>query len=172
MDMIAKIAASALTAACLAVPARSESSFDRDALLDQGEVYLVALHDAMRAELAECRTRSCTVFIKGRLRALENGAEVYTLPIAVEPETVAPMSPAVDAAYLETFSLIMSEAADREPEAVARVQVAYEAWVAAVVDESGKAATSQRAQDWREAMAFFWQDEPETRALLVSLHDR
>lgn len=172
MDILPKMAAAALAAACMAMPAQSASSFDRDALLDRGEVYLVALHDAMRAELAECHSRPCTAFISGRLRALENGAEVYTLPIAIEPETAKPIDAAVDAAYRETFSLIMSEAADREPEAVAQVQVSYETWVAAVVDEQGEAVMAQREDDWREAMDFFWRHEPDFEPALMSFNAR
>jgi len=164
-------ATAALTAASLAGPANA-ADLDRDALLERGEVFVVALNDAFERSATDCREMgdvTCARYFTSRARTIANGGEVYNLPIRPDADINAWMDGNPSYEYAETYALITSQAADVTPRAVARVQSAYEGWVLAMSsDDKSRAATWHTR--WEGALATFTEtpDEPRSGEQLLS----
>jgi hypothetical protein len=117
---------------CVALAGPVWASFNRDELRQQGEVYVVALHDAYaaaaRKDKAEGRTETAN-FFEDKVKAIENGAELFPSHPTTFPIADAKVEARLQWAYAETFDVTTSEAADMEPGLVARVQINYERWL-------------------------------------------
>lgn len=145
----------------LAGEGASAKAFDRDGLVQSGEVYLVEFHDRIAAQARHCerdRATSCASYFNHRLAEIEAGTELFVLPVAADDE-IPSMDDraALTRAYDETYSLITSEAADMAPAQVAEIQVAYEGWVHALAEADGM-PNAWRAR-WEQAMDYFYQGE-------------
>jgi len=129
-------------------------AFDRDALQEDGEVFVIALSDALIDRANDCLAtgdRGCAAYFKARAQQVLAGGETYSLPIPANADVSAWENNGPPAEYAETFALITSEAADMEPRAVASVQTAYEGWVHAVSGGNARQASQWHAR-WRGAL--------------------
>lgn len=158
-------------AAALAMPATA-ANLDRDALIERGEVFVVALSDAFERSASDCREmgdRTCARYFTNRAGAIANGGELYNLPIRPDADLDAWMNGNPSFEYAETYALITSQAADVTPRAVARVQSAYEGWVLAMSSGDAHRASTWHTR-WEGALATFTEtpDEPSTGEQLLS----
>ena len=107
-------------------------AFDRKQLLDQGEVYVVALHDTYLSaakELKGARHPEIPKYFKERAAAIEAGEDCFPAHPTEWPISDAKTKAQLEWAYEETFDVVTSEAGDVEPYLTANVQVAYEQWL-------------------------------------------
>ena len=120
----------ALMLALGTIPA--SAALDRRKLLQEGEDYVVALHDTY-AEAAKrlkaSRYPELPKFFRERVVEIEQGGELFPANPSDFPVSEAGMAGRLQWAYEETYDLATSEAADMQPYLVADVQVAYEQWL-------------------------------------------
>ncbi len=124
------VATFALMVALGTIPA--SAALDRKRLLQEGEDYVVALHDTYveaAKRLKDSRYTELPKFFQGRADEIEQGAELFPTHPSAFPISDAQMAGRLNWAYDETFDLTTSEAADQQPYLVSDVQVAYEQWL-------------------------------------------
>lgn len=117
---------------CVAFAGPVWASFNRDQLRQQGEVYVVALHDAYAAAAKQDKAdghEEIARFFAEKVKAIENGAELFPVHPSAYPIADAKTEARLQWAYAETFDVAGSEAADMEPRLVAKVQINYERWL-------------------------------------------
>ena len=120
----------ALIVALGTIPA--SAALDRKKLLQQGEDYVVALHDTYAdaaKRLKSSRYKELPKFFADRAVEIEQGGELFPANPKDFPISNAEMAGRLQWAYEETYDLATSEAADMQPYLVADVQVAYEQWL-------------------------------------------
>jgi hypothetical protein len=120
----------ALIVALGTIPA--SAALDRRKLLQEGEDYVVALHDtyvATAKHLKSSRYPKLPKFFRDRAVEIEQGGELFPANPKDFPVGEAGMAGRLQWAYEETYDLATSEAADMQPYLVADVQVAYEEWL-------------------------------------------
>jgi len=116
--------------AALSVP--SLAALNRQELLQQGEDYVIALHDTY-LEAANAlkggRHPEIPRYFLARAKAIEAGDEIFPANPKEFPIADEKMSARLEWAYEETFDVVTSEAGDVEPYLTAHVQTAYEQWL-------------------------------------------
>ncbi|MFZ1988710.1 MAG: hypothetical protein WAW96_02965 [Alphaproteobacteria bacterium] len=120
----------ALVVALGTIPA--SAALDRKKLLQQGEDYVVALHDtyvAAAKRVKGSRYPDLPKFFGDRAVEIEQGGELFPAHPSDFPVGNAEMAGRLQWAYEETYDLATSEAADMQPYLVADVQIAYEQWL-------------------------------------------
>ena len=110
----------------------ASAALDRKKLLQQGEDYVVALHDTYSEaakRLKGSRYSELPKFFRDRAVEIEQGGELFPAHPSDFPVSNTEMAGRLQWAYEETYDLTTSEAADMQPYLVADVQVAYEQWL-------------------------------------------
>jgi hypothetical protein len=110
----------------------AQAAFDRKQLLQDGEDYVVALHDSYldaSKRLKNSSYPSIPRFFHDRAIEIEQGGELFPAHVSDFPISDASMSARLEWAYEETYDVATSEAADMEPYLVANVQISYEQWL-------------------------------------------
>ena len=133
--MMLKSGLTVVIAALLFATSAQASGYDPARLRADGEVYVVALHDAYAAAAARAERqgeRAVATYFRERVAEVESGGELFPMHPSAYPCADTAQSNALMKAYDETFALTTSEAADVEPLRVANVQVAYEEWLVAM----------------------------------------
>ena len=108
------------------------AALDRKKLHEEGEDYVVALHDtyAQAAKrLKNSRYPDLPKFFHDRATEIEQGGELFPAHPSDFPIQNAEMASRLKWAYDETYDLATSEAADMQPYLVSDVQIAYEEWL-------------------------------------------
>lgn len=124
------VATFALMVALGTIPA--SAALDRKKLLQDGEDYVVALHDTYAEgakRLKTSRYAQLPKFFSDRAVEIEQGGELFPAHPSDFPVSDAAMAGRLQWAYEETYDVATSEAADMQPYLVANVQLAYEQWL-------------------------------------------
>ena len=127
---IKTVSAFALMVAMGTIPAAAE--LNRKQLLNNGEDYVVALHDtyfAAAKRLSKSPYPGLPKFFRDRVTEIENGGELFPAHPSDFLIKDKEMAGRLEWAYEETYDVATSEAADMQPYLVADVQVAYERWL-------------------------------------------
>lgn len=124
------VAVFALMVALETIPA--SAALDRRKLLQEGEDYVVALHDTYlqaAKRLKNSHYPDLPKFFHDRAIEIEKGGELFPAHVSDFPIKDTDMAARLQWAYDETFELTTSEAADSQPYLVSDVQIAYEQWL-------------------------------------------
>ncbi|HXZ67628.1 MAG TPA: hypothetical protein VEH07_03475 [Alphaproteobacteria bacterium] len=130
LSALKTMATFALMVALGTIPA--SAALDRKKLLQEGEDYVVALHDTYVEAARRVKGSSypdLPKFFRDRAVEIEQGGELFPAHPSDFPVSNTEMAGRLQWAYEETYDLATSEAADMQPYLVADVQVAYEQWL-------------------------------------------